>query len=255
MAAKCEYDLSGERLFLTGGARGMGRGMAETFARWGATVGVADVDEDGAQGTKEAIVAGGGRACAHRIDVTDEHSVEGALEGFLGFAGGIDLSVHAAGLLSVSAVVDLELDEWRRVLDVNATGTFLVARACARAMIARGTEGSIVCIASVGGRVGSPWLAHYAASKFAVIGFVQSLSREIGRHGIRVNTVCPGTVDTPMLDTLIEGRSLGLRDFVNLQVIKRPQTPAEIAAGVAALHVNGAITGQALNVDGGTIFS
>ena len=255
MAAKCEFDLRGERVFLTGGARGMGRGMAEAFARWGATVGVADIDEESARQTAAAIVESGGRASVHRIDVTDEHSVAAALDGFLASAGGLDLAVNGAGVLSVSAVVDLELAEWRRVLDVNATGTFLVARAAARAMLAAGAGGSIVCIASIGGRVGSPFLSHYAASKSAVLAFVHSLSRELGPHGIRVNTVCPGTVDTPMLRDLIEGRGLGLDDFVDLQVIKRPQTPAEIAAAVAALHLNGAITGQALNVDGGTIFN
>ena len=255
MAVRCGFDLTGERVFLTGGARGMGRGMAQSLARWGAMVGVADVDEAGARATAETIIAGGGRASGHRIDVTDEPSVERALDEFLDLAGGLDLGVHAAGVLSVSLAVDLPLAEWRRVLDVNATGTFVVARACARAMIARRAAGSIVCISSVGGRVGSPWLSHYAASKFAVVGFVQSLSRELGGHGIRVNTVCPGTVDTPMIEELARGRSLAFDDFIALQVIKRPQSPEEIAAAVAALHVNESITGQALNVDGGTIFS
>ena len=255
MTAKCEFDLEGERILLTGGAQGMGRAMAQTFARWGATVGVADIDAGGARAAAEAIDERRVRASAHHIDVTDERSVAVAFEDFLAFAGGLDLCVNAAGVLSVSAVVDIEVAEWRRVLDVNATGTFLVARAAARAMLARGAGGSIVCIASIGGRVGSPYLAHYAASKSAVLAFVHSLSREVGRHGIRVNAVCPGTVDTPMLDSLIESRGLGLDDFVDLQVIKRPQTPLEIAAGVAALHLNPAITGQALNVDGGTLFN
>ena len=255
MSAKCKFDLRGERIFLTGGARGMGRGMARAFAQWGATVGVADIDEEGARASAEAIAGEGGRAAAQRIDVTDEHSVANALDEFLAFAGGLDLTVNAAGVLSVSAVVALEVAEWRRVLDVNATGTFLVARAAARALLARGAPGSIVCIASIGGRVGSPYLSHYAASKSAVLTFVHSLARELGRDGIRVNAVCPGTVDTPMMDELIESRRLGLDDFVGLQVIERPQTPVEIAAAVASLHVNEAITGQALNVDGGTLFN
>ena len=255
MTAKSEFDLTGERIFLTGAGRGMGEGMARTFATWGATVGVADIDEAGARETAEAIAAERGRASAHRIDVTDEHSVAAALDGFLAFAGGLDLTVNGAGVLSVSAVVDLDVAEWRRVLDVNATGTFLVARAAARAMIARDAGGSIVCISSIGGRVGSPYLSHYAASKSAVLTFVHSISRELGPHGIRVNTVCPGTVVTSMLEGLIEDRGLGLDEFVDLQVIKRPQTAAEIAAAVAALHLNEAITGQALNVDGGTLFN
>ena len=156
---------------------------------------------------------------------------------------------------SVHSVVDMPLAEWRRVLDVNATGTFIVARASARAMIARRTSGSIVCISSIGGKVGSPRIAHYAASKFAVVGFVQALSRELGEHGIRVNAICPGTVDTQMIADLGEGWAMSLEDFVDKQVLKRPQSPADIAAGIAALHVNPAITGQSLNVDGGIVFS
>lgn len=254
MVAACKFYLSGERVFLTGGGRGLGRGLAETFAHWGAVVGVADLDESGAQATAEAIAGAGGQASAHGIDVTDEQSVDAAFADFLDIAGGVDLTVNAAGILTVYPVVDLPLEQWRRTLDVNATGTFLVARAAARAMIARRSRGSVVCVSSIGGKRGSPGIAHYAASKFAVIGFVQALAREMGEHGIRVNAVCPGTVDTQMLSDLGDGLSLRLDDFVDLQTIKRPQTPTEIAAGIAALHINEAITGQALNVDGGTLF-
>ena len=254
MQSEPKFDLAGERVFLTGGARGMGRGIAQAFARWGAVVGVADVDAEGAGATAKTIAAAGGEASDHPIDVTNEQSVDEALEAFLERSGGVDLTVNAAGILSVHSVVDMDVSEWRRVLDVNATGTFIVARAAARAMIAREHAGSIACISSVGGKLGSPRLAHYAASKFAVIGFVQALSRELGRHGIRVNAVCPGTVETPMIEALGRGWSMSLADMVDLQVIKRPQTSTEIAAGIAALHQNPAITGQSINVDGGTVF-
>ena len=254
MRSEPRFDLAGERVFLTGGARGMGRGIAEVFAGWGAVVGVADVDANGARSTAEAIAAAGGQASGHHIDVTDEHSVEDALGAFLERSGGVDLTVNAAGILSVHSVVDMEVREWRRVLDVNATGTFIVARASARAMIARHATGSIVCISSVGGKKGSPRIAHYAASKFAVVGFVQSLARELGEHGIRVNAVCPGTVETQMISDLQKGWSMSLTDMLEWQAIKRAQTPAEIAAGIAALHLNEAITGQSLNIDGGTVF-
>ena len=98
------FDFSGLRVFLTGGGRGMGRGMAETFASWGATVGVADIDKAGAQATCETIVAAGGKATSHRIDVGDDDSVDGALKGFLADAGGIDLAIHAAAVFSVVEV-------------------------------------------------------------------------------------------------------------------------------------------------------
>ena len=103
-------------------------------------------------------------------------------------------------------------------------------------------------------KAGSAGLAHYSASKFAVIGFVQSFARELGDHGIRVNAVCPGTVHTQMIDDLSEGWAISVEEMLDLQVQKRPQTPAEIALGIAGLHVNEAVTGQSLNVDGGTVF-
>ena len=254
MTAEYRYDFRGLRVFLTGGARGMGEGIAHAFADWGATVGVSDRDEAGAAATAGAIVARGGRAASHPIDVGDEHSVQEALGAFCEFAGGVDLAINAAGVLSVHSAVDLDLAEWRRVLDVNATGSFIVARAAARAMIERRIRGSIVCIASISGKRGSSRLAHYSASKFAVIGLVQSFALELGAHGIRINAICPGTVHTQMIDDLAEGWAMGVEDMLDQQIQKRAQTPAEIALGIAGLHVNEAVTGQSLNVDGGTVF-
>ncbi len=254
MTSVYRYDFTGLRVFLTGGARGMGKGIAETFADWGATVGVTDSNETGAADTARAIVGRGGRATSHPIDVSDEHSVQEALDAFCESAGGVDLVINAAGVLSVHSVVDMDVAEWRRVLDVNATGSFIVVRAAARAMIERQASGSIVCIASIGGKTGSPGLAHYSASKFAVIGLVQSLARELGDHDIRVNAICPGTVLTQMIDDLAEAWAMPVEEMLDQQTQKRAQTPAEIALGIAGLHVNTAVTGQSLNVDGGHVF-
>ena len=254
MTSDFRYDFRGTRVFLTGGARGMGKGIAETFAGWGATIGVSDRNGAGAEDTAREILARGGQATSHPIDVTDEHSAQEALDAFCDTAGGIDLAINAAGVLSVHHVVNMDVAEWRRVLDVNATGSFIVARAAAGAMIERRIAGSIACIASIAAKQGSPGLAHYSASKFAVLGLVQSLARELGEHGIRVNAICPGTVHTPMIDDLAEGWAVSVEDMLAEQVQKRPQTPAEIALGIAGLHVNPAVTGQSLNVDGGTVF-
>ena len=131
---------------------------------------------------------------------------------------------------------------------------FLTARAAARHMIAEGTTGSTVSTASIGGKVGSPSLAHYNASKFAVVGFTQALAKELGPHGITVNAVCPGVVDTDMIAKLGEGWNMSMDEMIGAQIIRRPQIPREIALAIAHLHLNRAITGQAVNVDGGTVF-
>jgi meso-butanediol dehydrogenase/(S,S)-butanediol dehydrogenase/diacetyl reductase len=168
--------------------------------------------------------------------------------------GGLDLVVNNAGVLTARPVVEMELAEWRRILDVNITGTFLISRKAARLMIAGKTEGSIVSISSIAGKVGDPLLAHYSASKFAIIGFTQALARELGKFGITVNAVCPGVIETQMIRDLSLGSATPVEHMLDAQVIKRPQTPREIAMAIALLHVNRAMTGQAINVDGGSVF-
>lgn len=249
------FDLSGTRILITGGARGLGRGLAQSLAGWGGIVGVCDRDRVGAEETRDLIAEAGGRAWAGGVDVTDEAGVERALRGFVDFVGGLELLVCNAGVLSTAPVVDMNLAEWRRVLDVNATGVFLTARAGARYMLESRTRGSILSIASVGGKRGNPELAHYNASKFAVVGFTQSLAKELGPHGITVNAVCPGVVDTAMIAELGRGRGLSMDDMLSEQILPRPQRPEEIAVAVAYLHLNRAVTGQAINVDGGTVFT
>lgn len=248
------FDLAGVRVFLTGGARGLGRGIAEALAEWGCVVAICDQDAAGAEETAARIGKAGGRARGGGVDVTDEKSVELALTDATDFVGGLDLAVCNAGVLSTVQVVDMDVAEWRRVLDVNATGVFLTARAAARHMIAAGTAGSIVSTASIGGKVGDPALAHYSASKFAVVGFTQALAKELGPHGITVNAVCPGVVDTDMIAQLGEGWDMSLDEMLTGQIIRRPQHPRDIAMAIAHLHLNRAITGQAVNVDGGTVF-
>jgi meso-butanediol dehydrogenase/(S,S)-butanediol dehydrogenase/diacetyl reductase len=237
-------ELDGQRVFLTGAAGGIGQGLARAFAERGAILGLADVKAPSVQGA----------AFARALDVTDADAVEATITDFADQAGGLDLLVNAAGVFSSAKVVDLEPSEWRRVLEVNATGTFLVDRAAARLMIARGTEGSIVNVASISGKVGDPSLAHYAASKFAVIGLTQALAREVAEHGITVNALCPGVVDTPMIQANLRAWNVTLDRIMAPQAIRRAQTPEEMAQAIVFMHRCRALTGQAINVDGGTYF-
>ena len=242
-------------MFITGAGRGLGRGLAESLAAAGGSIVVADVDRGNAETVAEAIRVSGGEALATTVDVTDEKSVDTCVSEMWDTVGAIDLVVNNAGVLSVAPVTEMEPAEWRRIIDVNATGTFLVSRAVARRMLADGIEGSIICIASIGGKRGDPGLAHYSASKFAVVGFVQALAAELGPAGITVNAVCPGVVSTDMISELADASDTPVEEMIAQQIISRPQEPAEIATAIRFLHGCRSVTGQAVNVDGGTVFN
>ncbi len=248
-------ELDGAAAVVTGAGRGLGRGIALSLAARGARVAALDVDAGGVQETARLIQRAGGTSSAARMDVTDEAEVQAGIAWAAGQLSGLDLVVNGAGVLSVAHVVDLEAAEWRRVLEVNVTGAFLVSRAAARIMITAARPASIISIASVAGKTGEPGLAHYAASKFALVGFTQALARELAPHQITVNAVCPGVVLTPMIDQLADKWQMSIDDLLDTQAIHRPQTPDDIALAIAFLHASRSVTGQAINVDGGTVFT
>ena len=248
------FDLAGQAAMVTGAGRGIGRGVALALAGWGARVAVSDIDADFAAATLAAIEAAGGEGLVHTLDVTDAVAVGRATAECDEALGGIDLLFANAGVLSVIRVVDMDPAEWRRVLEVNATGVFIAAQAAARLMIARARPASIVCTASISGKLGGDGYAHYTASKFAVVGFVQSLAMELAEHDILVNAVCPGIIETEMVAKMSREANTPVAKWIDDQLVKRPQTPDDIARMVAFLHISRAVTGQAINVDGGTVF-
>ena len=245
-------DLAGTAALITGAGRGLGRGLGVALARRGASVACLDIDAAATKETAALIEKAGGRGWWAEVDVTDEQRVPAAVDDAVDALGGLDLAICNAGVLSVAPVVELAAAEWRRVLDVNATGTFLVAQAAARAMVSAGTAGSIVTIASIAGKEADAGCAHYAASKFAVIGLTQALAKELAVHGITANAICPGVIRTEMMATF--AGPAGVDHFVGQQLVQRPQEPEEIAAAVAFVHRCRSVTGQALNIDGGTVF-
>jgi meso-butanediol dehydrogenase/(S,S)-butanediol dehydrogenase/diacetyl reductase len=240
---------------VTGAGQGLGRGIALALAARGGRVVALDVNADGAAETARMIEDAGGSARSSRMDVTDEGEVGSAIGWAADRLDGLDLVINGAGVLSVAPVVDLEAREWRRVLEVNATGAFLVSRAAARLMIEAARPASIVSIASIAGKIGEPGLAHYAASKFALVGFTQALARELAPHDITVNAVCPGVVATPMIEELSSQWHVSVEGMLAQQAIRRPQSTEDIAMAIAFLHACRSVTGQAINVDGGTVFS
>ena len=189
--------LAGRRALVTGAATGIGRAIAEAFAREGALVAITDISLDGARDVAEHL---GEATRAYRLDVTDAAETASVFRRAADWMGGLDLLAANAGISTMNPVVDLTEEEWDSNMAVNAKGVFLSNREAVRHFLAAGEKGVIVNTASLAGKIGAPLLAHYAASKFAVIGFTQSLAREVGEHGIRVNAVCPGYVRTSMQD-------------------------------------------------------
>jgi NAD(P)-dependent dehydrogenase (short-subunit alcohol dehydrogenase family) len=247
--------LDGKRAIVTGAASGIGRATAVLLAREGAAVVVADLDEAGLGALVAAIAAEGGRAAGVRCDVTVEADcrrlVEAAVAGF----GGLDLVVNSAGIIRRTSIVETTEDEWDRVMAVNVKAVFLLGRHAIPEM-ARGGGGAVVNIGSGWGLRGGPRAASYCASKGAVVNLTRAMAIDHGPQGIRVNCVCPGDTDTPLLRS--EAGQLGedMTAFLASSAqrpIRRIGTPEDTARAVLYLASDAAswVTGTTLVVDGG----
>ena len=252
--------LAGRRALVTGAATGIGRAIAEAFAREGALVAVSDISLDGARDVAERL---GDGARAYRLDVTDAAETASVFRSAADWMGGLDLLAANAGISTMNPVAELTEEEWDSNMAVNAKGVFLSNREAVRHFLAAGEKGVIVNTASLAGKIGAPYLAHYAASKFAVIGFTQSLAREVGGHGIRVNAVCPGYVRTSMQDREVmwEGKLRNMtpeavrEEYVAATPLARLEEPEDVAAIAVFLasDLSGFLTGEAINASGGVL--
>ena len=248
----------GTRVFITGGALGIGAAIVERFVLEGARVAVTDLDGEAASRLAERV---GGGARAWRLDVTDSAETQRVFAEAVDAFGGVDVVVANAGVSSMGAVVDLTEEEWDHNFNVNTKGVFFTNQVAARYFLTRGTGGRIINTASMAAKIGAPLLAHYSASKFAVIGFTQALARELGPHDVTVNTVCPGFVKTSMQDREVEWEA-GIRGMTAEQVragyvaevpLGRLEERDDVARAVLFLASPDAayITGESLNVTGG----
>ncbi len=247
--------LDGRRALVTGGASGIGRATARLLAAEGAAVVVADVDAAGADAAAASIRASGGRAVGVECDVTIDGDCRRAVEAAQAVLGGLEILVNCAGVIRRADVVTTTEAEWDQVMAVNVKSVFLLGRHAVPAMAAGG-GGSIVNIGSGWGLKGGPKAASYCASKAAVVNLTRAMAIDHGPQGVRVNCVCPGDTDTPMLRS--EARQLGEDEAAFLAAsaerpLARLGSPEDIARAVLYLvsDASGWVTGTTLVVDGG----
>jgi 3alpha(or 20beta)-hydroxysteroid dehydrogenase len=261
------YDLTGRKALVTGGARGLGAGMAEALARAGAAVAIGDILEDAGRATADELKKSGATAAFLPLDVTNDASWELVIADTIAELGGLDILVNNAGVEITQLVVDLDPDEIRRMLEVNILGTSLGIKHAFRAMrpgSTAGRGGAVVNIASVAATIAFPGIAVYSATKSAVDRLTRVAAMESGKlgYGVRVNCVYPGLVPTEMGNQLAQDVvTLGLfpsvEEAVGTVVGLTPQgrlgEVADIADAVVFLASDASrfITGAGLPVDGG----
>ncbi|MCZ2150445.1 MAG: glucose 1-dehydrogenase [Bryobacterales bacterium] len=241
------FDISGQVAVVTGAATGIGEAIAARFAKAGATVGIADIDADGARAVAAAL---GGPHFALPIDITSSSDVERAVNQVVAEHGRLDIWVNNAGIGGKAAPINQQTDEdWARILAINLSGVFYCCRAAVPHMLAR-KYGRIVNIASIAGKEGNPNMTGYSATKAGVIALTKSLAKEVAKDGICVNSVSPAVVRTKILEQLT-GEQIS---YMTARIpMGRTGQPEEIAAVVHFLSSPDCsfVTGQCYDASGG----
>lgn len=237
---------------VTGAGSGIGREVARAFAAEGAHVAVADIDLKMAERAAEEIRKSGGSAHAFALDVTDDKAVGQFIQAAVSRLGRIDVLVNSAGIREIKPVLELSLEEWRRVIDVNITGVFLCSQAFGRHLVQAGKPGAVVNLASTLGFMAAPNRAAYTASKHAVVGLTKEMAMELGDKGIRVNAVGPGVIRTPLTERYFQDADYAQK-IRDIHALGRWGEPREVARAILFLASDEAsfVTGTTLLIDGG----
>lgn len=248
--------LSGKTALVTGGARGIGLAFVRAYVAEGARVAIADIS-----GAEAAAQEFGDRAIGVTMNVTDQASIDAAVDRTADWGGGIDILLNNAAIFDLAPIVDITRASYDRIFAVNVAGTLFTLQAVAKRMIAQGRGGKIINMASQAGRRGEPLVAVYCASKAAVISLTQSAGLDLIKHGINVNGIAPGVVDTPMWDEVdalfakYENKPLGQKkrevgEGVPFGRMGRPEDMTGMAVFLASTESD-YIVAQTYNVDGG----
>ena len=247
---------------ITGAASGIGKEIAFEYARQGAKVVIADMALDAATATANEIVKAGGVAMAVAMNVTDETQVDKGVADAVKAFGGMDVLISNAGIQIISPIVDLSLDNWKKLIAIHLDGAFLTTRACMRAMIAAGRGGSVIYMGSVHSHEASPLKAPYVAAKHGLIGLAKVVAKEGAKDKIRANVICPGFVRTPLVDKQIpeQAKELGISEADVIKNVMLKETVdgefttvedvAQTAIFLASFGSN-ALTGQSITVSHG----
>ena len=257
-------DIAGSVALVTGGAQGIGRGIALRLARDGADVAVVDMNADKAGKVADEITALGRKSTAIQADVSNRDQVFAAVARTRDELGSLDIMINNAGIVQVEPILDVTQKALDTIVGVNLAGVLWGIQAAAKAYVEHGTKGTIINASSIAGHDGFGMLSAYCATKFAVRALTQSAAKELAPHGITVNAYCPGVVDTPMWETVDSEfsrhtgaeRGATFAEFVGTIALGRAENPDDVAGFVSYLASPEGryMTGQSVLIDGGMVF-
>jgi 3-oxoacyl-[acyl-carrier protein] reductase len=242
--------LDGRTAVITGAADGIGWVIAQVFASEGANLVLGDIDETRVTARAAELVGAGGRSIGVACNVTDESDVERLARAAIDEFGSIDVWVNNAGMTRDNVMRKMTLDDFRMVIDVNLTGTWIGTRAAVAGMRETGSAGSIINLSSISGKVGNPGQTNYSAAKAGIVGLTKASAKEAARHGIRANAIQPGLIRTAMTDRMDQAALAMGVEAVPLGRIGEPEEVARVAVFLAS-DLSSYVTGAVIEVTGG----